>query len=488
MTWLCLIAILCAWMPLDVMALDTSTFPSGAFKDEVWPSYVSNRTGVSLDVDVRKMANEHAAVAARRIVSYNHGSNYATLTSAVTNGSNYRASRSALVSLKLWYKYMLEAGSFIVPTNSAGYLAYCAGADTNAVWELGLNDLTTTVSYTRFNICGVQEACAITRSATNILTYTPYRGLNCAGLHTTDTAYVEFWGHGHGETNAYTAAGGTYFPASYTSGVPVASGISNWYTTNYGYEALRRFVSPLYVVPINRDATYYAEWLNMAYTNYHKSVEQQGVDFYITGPPQDVDNQNAAYSNAIRLTREEYVADSNVFSEFQVTDGSFITHWTMEPSGTSQWDANATINRQAGSYSARITTHTNGMRVYSFDRVDPIPSEAYNQGLTNYVFSDPESRHSLGFFESTNFYWQPDITYGTNRLNEIVTTNAWRVGANAFYSTNGPEFRAFSTTTNETMFLGYYITPSNNETIGSIDLKYALTNIYPVAPTGTWSP
>ena len=69
--------------------------------------------------------------------------------------------------------------------------------------------------------------CSIARIPTNFFTFTPYRS-EIAGLggFTNDIAVV---GHAHGYTNAETAAGGPFYP----------SGRTNWYTTDYGLDALK---------------------------------------------------------------------------------------------------------------------------------------------------------------------------------------------------------------------------------------------------------
>jgi hypothetical protein len=125
----------------------------------------------------------------------------------------WRFDRTVLTNLKGNVVYMLDGFDYTGWINTNG-LAY-----TNAL--LVGRYLRTTSIYERARI------------PTNYFTYTPWRGLNGVGGYTNDPTV----GHPHGWTNEYTVAGGTNYPA----------GRTNWYTTDYGMDELRRVVSNLTV-------------------------------------------------------------------------------------------------------------------------------------------------------------------------------------------------------------------------------------------------
>lgn len=96
---------------------------------------------------------------------------------------------------------------------------------------------------------------------TNFFNYTPWRCLNENGPFTNDAGVV---GRGHGWTNEYTAAGGTNFPDGRTA----------WYTTDYGWNGLRRVISALTTTEIHcqwdlgSDSVTNYIWIEAYSTNY----------------------------------------------------------------------------------------------------------------------------------------------------------------------------------------------------------------------------
>jgi len=85
-----------------------------------------------------------------------------------------------------------------------------------------------------FPMLTVTGVCDHLNIPTNFFEYTPWRNLNMLGPLTNDDDYAAI-GHAHGWTNATTADGGDFFPASRDT----------WFTTDYGWENMMRVIDVL---------------------------------------------------------------------------------------------------------------------------------------------------------------------------------------------------------------------------------------------------
>lgn len=200
---------------------------SAAWSTNAWPAYAHIRAGAS---NIQELYN---ATAER----YQSGSNFfkyaiGAPSPAPTAPTWYRLNRSLLVNYKSATKRMLDLDKNGAPA----YYWVDVVTHSNGLAGVGTNSITKLLPVRLAEIC---------RIPTNYLDYTPWRCLGGAGPFTNDTTV----GHGHGWTNATTAAGGTNFPA----------GRSTWYTTDYGYEGMRLILNQM--VAYWREPGAYLSWI-----------------------------------------------------------------------------------------------------------------------------------------------------------------------------------------------------------------------------------
>lgn len=238
------------------------------------------------------------------------------------------------------------------------------------VWLRNINELP---AYT--NIIQVLIDC---RLPTNYLAYTPWRDISGAGGYTNDIAAV---GHPHGVTNAYTAAGGTNWPAGRTC----------WYTTDYGLDGLKVILEKLNV--INPYHGLYTRW--------------GGSEMYEGWGSGD----NLAAAQADAITNYAYAGDGYPYS--------FAAQYNDDPFGATAYLRSGKALMAFGAVQPAITSYTCSVRAFFEVGAAPLP---IGFGIATNEFDDV----GTGYIEGWNEVAGASITNAGSHdiVAWVGTTNA----------------------------------------------------------------
>jgi len=149
----------------------------------------------------------------------------------------------------------------------------------------------------------------------NYFTYTPHRGRSGLGGYTNQ---VSFYGHIHGETNSFTAAGGTNYPSGQTA----------WTTSDYGWMGLYRILNTLEYATISTNITserWIVDYWQGRSTNevWAAAKTEAEADFAYNGT-----YTNRAFGNSVAPSQRTY-GDAS---------GPFYANMYGDTSGTYEFD------------------------------------------------------------------------------------------------------------------------------------------------------
>lgn len=350
-----------------VVSLVVSRSAFGQWDTNSWPAYLHSRGGYLQCSNVFAAVNERCD---------------AVNISRPTAPSWYRSQRSNLQTFKTKTKAIIT--SYHNNSRYSGpFMEY-------------LNSMSNAPSWSDDYDHSLSSLCAVAKIPTNFFDYTPYRGLDGVGPFTNDPTV----GHPHGWTNEYTVAGGPDFP----------SGRTNWYTTDYGFDAMRRAITNL-----QKTSEGYLAYNYRAYSS--------------TGTAQnaDLDTAKAEAKAAFGYFGIGGALEGN-YSTLRKTSGDFYADYlaALDPSGHLSDCKTSVIPSEVYAY---------------FVTRDPPPS------LTNYATAVYPCRYDGGLEGYTNSgvwyaatYSNAQSLYGwqlsTYRSNSI-TLGRWRTWADSG-STNIP--------------------------------------------------